>query len=828
MRLSRAFCPVFLLPFLLFMGTHRSHAQRVIYGQGWTIPDPIIVNIYWDNNWDSNMAGSPLASRAAIDAWTRAMCDGSYFSGLGEYGIHRCEFRGSFTTSGASPAPRVGIANFQELLRSLLTNPPQGFPPPGVDLDRDAQRVVYNIFASRSSADVDIAAQAYHFFIAPTPGQPHFVAFTALFPANSPTSTTCASQVIEGTSGFGTITTLTENLTHEITEAVTDPGIGPGWWNVNVTKPPLASSPLNGEIADLSATSRQFLFGCTEDFWSQRGTSVISGYPNTTLPQITAITPHGSGRNTSLTIEGSGFGAAPRELLNGPFTGKTAFLSIQDSVTGVTAGHLLSQVNATYAGWSDSRIVIEGIASDNVSLRNGFSVQLFSTFNGQASSQTVAPAVATSIHMAPLNEPYPAGPLPLSIVGTVADQYQNSFGPVTLHWSSDSGAFGSVTASGGGTFVVSYPMRHAGLQTITFTVDGTLAKAQIDLQVLPTITEISPDHGTVDAMNAPVITITGFGLDTRAAIQFLNRPATVTGAGSTPTGEWIKVTQPASPIPGNRTGWVDVVAVTQGLESRRNAFDLFAFYRPGVPLLLPGPESLQCGQAKVEAIVWDASGAAWTDNSTLSHFRLRTNHGSLAASGPAQTDIPLPALNGGMIAATLYESQPGNWADQVSVMVPVRGPIMEAVSEETVTINNTVCDIIGRQGEIGRLAGRVDIRGALKDWVRPRVPAGQLAGYTRPFTATIATTVRAAGSSAGEVRVEVKDATGKPVAGMPFLFMTSNGLLGSSSPLLTDARGVAKTSLKMAKPGAARVRAIAADLPGSLIVPYVAAKKLSK
>ena len=89
-------------------------ALAEVSGGARVMENPIYVNVYWDNNWDSNMSAVALGSRASIDDFTRTLIGSSYFFKLNQYGVHGASFGGSVVMSSASPASvsRTDIANF--------------------------------------------------------------------------------------------------------------------------------------------------------------------------------------------------------------------------------------------------------------------------------------------------------------------------------------------------------------------------------------------------------------------------------------------------------------------------------------------------------------------------------------------------------------------------------------------------------------------------------------------------------------------------------------------------------------------------------------------
>jgi hypothetical protein len=64
---------------------------------GNALASPVYVNLYWDANWD---ADNPSLTKDELDAFTTALIQSSYFTGLSEYGVVAPSFGGRFLPTG--------------------------------------------------------------------------------------------------------------------------------------------------------------------------------------------------------------------------------------------------------------------------------------------------------------------------------------------------------------------------------------------------------------------------------------------------------------------------------------------------------------------------------------------------------------------------------------------------------------------------------------------------------------------------------------------------------------------------------------------------------
>lgn len=260
-------------------------AQQNPYVVSWAIPRPRFVNLFWDRNWD---ADNPTMTEDMIDRFTSALVRSSYFSGLRQYGLKSVSFQGGFKAdsscgnNGTSPH-QIALLDANPFDLTVLTfidcEVTRGFVPAGPDY-------IYNVFFAPTTTQEQPVGPAtlfvscrdyvsYHFHgnsnvlyagNSANPGPPPLAGpiFTAIFPAGP-----CIG-------GSGNFAGLTENQTHEMVEAITDPG---------VTMQVLVGGG-TGEIADACSQSTSsgqplvtpFDGGSASGYWSNTAYACEPGF----------------------------------------------------------------------------------------------------------------------------------------------------------------------------------------------------------------------------------------------------------------------------------------------------------------------------------------------------------------------------------------------------------------------------------------------------------------------------------------------------------------------------------------------------------------------
>jgi IPT/TIG domain/S-layer homology domain len=377
------------------------------------ILNPIVVNVFWDANWDVH---NPGMTEAQIDNFTWALFQSSYFSSLmSAYGVQSVTFAGGLQAdSSCAPIGTVSptAPNNIDILSAVPTDfTVNGFiwceaglismPPPGTN-------VIYNIFFPPQTAVKTLgvplcsSASGLHFHgvsqvlvtgvllggviagsvaeLAVLNGSRGPI-FTEI-----PTATECLAATSPG--GLMGFSSLTETLTHEIVEAITDP------------YPSLGAIVNENEIVDIcNSATTPFLAsfdigpaspsgGQASNYFSTVAGVCVSGNTGPG-PVITSIAfnvpPAGSSPMSSLQIlvTGSGFGTLPLPLSdfvsntivgpNGPGTLVTAlpavtnvqYFSLTDNLGTASmweAGNSINQdlVQLNFASWTDAQILING------------------------------------------------------------------------------------------------------------------------------------------------------------------------------------------------------------------------------------------------------------------------------------------------------------------------------------------------------------------------------------------------------------------------------------------------------------------------------------
>jgi hypothetical protein len=323
-RIARFFSsPAVFLCVALTILSPDALAQTIIaYVQPGLAPHPEYANLYWDQNWDRDNSQMTMNQ---IDNFTSALLNSTYFAGLKEYGVNSATFHSrSYIANpacggnGTAPnvisfvnplyvpptpiTPAIGDPGIMEFITCEIVN---NYIPNDLNL-------VYNIFLPPTTVENDGSADltgipgitlfsscvrysGYHFNV--TPAGP---LFTVIF-----ADPACSA-------GFAG---LTENLSHEMVEAASDP--------FPVLSVIFAGG--NGEIGDIcapgsgaagaGAAATPFLApfggGTTEKYWSNAAQTCTTGFSSATTPSFASTTPGGSASTLALTVDGLGFGTLP-------------------------------------------------------------------------------------------------------------------------------------------------------------------------------------------------------------------------------------------------------------------------------------------------------------------------------------------------------------------------------------------------------------------------------------------------------------------------------------------------------------------------------------
>jgi hypothetical protein len=225
---------------------------------GRVINFPHIFNVYWSGNrhsWDSNPRNF---STSRIDTFTRNLVRSNYFAGALQYEVGPATFVGSRATSGCgAPTSSPSYLAILVWITCEVQVPGTGVPFP----DNNS---LYNVWVPTGTIPSDagsqcLAMQAYHSWSAALTVQlvAGFIPFPVLqdyaytvLPIDCAWGT-LAPPVFSARVGPVAFDNLTDNATHEMIEASTDPLPGTGWIDnskFNLLTPFFAAA---GEAADI-------------------------------------------------------------------------------------------------------------------------------------------------------------------------------------------------------------------------------------------------------------------------------------------------------------------------------------------------------------------------------------------------------------------------------------------------------------------------------------------------------------------------------------------------------------------------------------------------
>lgn len=384
------------------------------------ILNPTFVNLYWDSAWDADNS----IARQSVDGAVQAVTASSYFDGLSEYTpggeipIHATFFDSYLPHPSCTQRPGATVSFFDPISPSL-----SGFL--NCELQNDdalpqGDNVIYNIIMPQGTIEVDtlqdltfhqcdgIAPGGWHFHGSPFSVQTDITAFLGgvlgglvglIFDRLDFTGAGAiigfiAAMAMEG-SPYWTITSTSPTcsgldhepylvaLFHEMIETTVD------------STPPLSVlfSFGNGEIADFCDPAQSsnswnpiatqnpfnlngtFAFIKVPPYWLNQLQTCITGFADTSMPGLQSISMTGSFPVATITLSGSGFGAAPGDF-SVPTSTNMPYLGVQDTTQNWQAGNSLNAdpLRLTVTSWMDSAITISGFSppsGSNFAMQNG-------------------------------------------------------------------------------------------------------------------------------------------------------------------------------------------------------------------------------------------------------------------------------------------------------------------------------------------------------------------------------------------------------------------------------------------------------------------------
>ncbi len=601
---------------------------------GVVLTNPTLVNIYWDAAWD---AKHPTMTMNQIDNFTSALVRSGYFKDLQEYEHPGDALTVSFNSTSFKANPRCGGGGtapasislfppsgglFPDVVDFINCEVTGGFVPSGGQSGRD---FIYNIFLPATTSEIELGRTIS--CVRPPAPPPWYTAYH--YNANflrGPIFTLIFANPACRVSGLNAFGNLTENLSHELVETISDPFPQPQGYFLEIADdcssiPFLTSPALSGGGAVSG--------GAVSQYWSNRRAGCI--FPSdTTAPSITALPNNpslsagGSGQDVSITIEGSGFGTLPpvsmfaansSTILSLPTPAPVTipYLSFTDG--GAAGTPLLSAGNSLnpdttglkVLSWSDTSIKAEfltaGAGGSAPLAGDSFVVTVCNPVSGNCKFQSGQ--IGASINaIFPPSGPV-SGETPITIYGSgfvpgvpttvVFEMEDGTRARKTVFPPPDP----SVVLSSSSISLRTPKSINPGHAQVTVRTESSTSGSGAFKYCPPTVTWVSPNPASAGAQ----VAISGACLTGADAVQF-GPVGTVTRNSMDNSQEWgdsaITVAVPASRFERicDRS-WVDVQVSTPGqgmpITSAVNALDHFTY--SGTEHCQPRPAPVPVGSS---------------------------------------------------------------------------------------------------------------------------------------------------------------------------------------------------------------------------------------
>jgi hypothetical protein len=509
----------------------------------------------------------------------------------------------------------------------------------------------------------------------------------------------------------GNVTAVFQTVTHEMTEATTDPNPkSPTGWKT-------CCNPVE-EVADQceSSPSRfvNFMFGRVSTYFSDSANNCTPGFAMTT-PKIVTANVCGIGSRMRMTLTGA-FGAPPWDLTTipasypAPASSRTLYLNAK--ITGANTwsvgnfagfpadGVGFGKITWTLNGGTSDTIVIEGfdqhygIGAPNgsvsiVSPGDTITFTLFSPNTGQSTSLAVpVPAVGTAsvsgLKAVPtyfwLSQSWLSYGEPLKVQGALKTAAGCAVEGATVTISSNDPSPDVVQAAtlSDGSFSADYKFAgHAGNHTLKTT---TPVAASAPVTIHPNADYLSATMGAV-AGHQPV-TLSGHGIDFSDGGYAAGATTVIFRSGSfhanatavaVPDASTVTFSTPPSPLPGSGAGKVDVVASIGGAES---TVLKYTYLIPDQPILTALAPNCPWDSNKLQVDAYKADGsdaaeqvgltgnyAAFVVGNNAVASTTVTSGSSIALKGPGPLNVTAtPASNPALAVKLTVAFQPASSA----------------------------------------------------------------------------------------------------------------------------------------------------------------------
>jgi hypothetical protein len=274
----------------LLTSTAIAASNNVIYHNGHLISNAKIVNMLWSVDWNSHVQN---LTEATIEAATESIINSGYMSGLSQYGAQRVSFGGTWQAlhnrvncPQRNPPATVNTAELDAYIYCNWANTSAGFPSPNAN-------TIYALYVPQGTG------------IAGNSACTNYLGYHSYLPF--PTSGGFAYFIVLPMKCIATVASLTDVLSHEIAEAMTDPLVGAGWYEGSGIQGLFGNDNEVADICDSNNVPPYTLNWVTVNaYWSNRDGSCTAGAAGAltvTSLSITAPKFVGTTATASVTVQ---------------------------------------------------------------------------------------------------------------------------------------------------------------------------------------------------------------------------------------------------------------------------------------------------------------------------------------------------------------------------------------------------------------------------------------------------------------------------------------------------------------------------------------------
>ena len=271
-------------------------AYNVTDHNGHLINNAKLVNVLWSKDWNGH---NPNITEATIDAATEGVINSGYFSGLSQYGAQGVTLAGSWQAlhnrincPQRNPPSTVNTVELDAYIYCNWVNTSDGFPSPNAN-------TIYVLYVPQGTA------------IAGNSACTNYLGYHTYLPF--PTSGGFAYFIVMPMKCIGTVALMTQVLSHEIAEAMTDPLVGTGWYEGNGLQGLFGNDGEVGDICEPDTDPTYTLNWVTVNaYWSDKDGSCTAGAAGgLAVTSLSITTPRfgGATATATATIQNNGSSA---------------------------------------------------------------------------------------------------------------------------------------------------------------------------------------------------------------------------------------------------------------------------------------------------------------------------------------------------------------------------------------------------------------------------------------------------------------------------------------------------------------------------------------